>query len=288
MPATDYYVHNIDPFLIHFWGDFGIRYYGLAYALGFAIAIWLWRRLYSKGKSQLNPDQQMVAMFALFVGVVVGGRLGHVLLYAFDDFIHDPLLFFRFLEGGMASHGGFAGVFVACIWISRHYGIDFFRLADVLAFLTPAGLMFGRIANFINGELWGTVTHVPWAVIFPRSAPPGTPIDQIEPRHPSQLYEAALEGALLMAYTQWRMWKTGADAKPGRLAGEFFIGYAIVRTIGEQFRAPDSAPILGMQAGVFYSVFIVLVGIFFLVQSKRRRPQEVAQPRPGKKKRRSK
>jgi len=282
MPSTDYYVHNIDPFLIHFYGDFGIRYYGLAYALGFAIAIWLWRRLFKHGKSQLDPDQQMVAMFALFIGVVIGGRLGHVLLYAWNDFIHDPLLFFRFLEGGMASHGGFAGVFLAAIWISRHYNLKFLRLTDVLAFLTPPGLMLGRIANFINGELWGTITHVPWAVIFPRSAPPGTPIDQIAPRHPSQLYEAALEGLLLMVYTQWRMWKTDVYKSPGRLSGEFLIGYAIVRVIGEQFRAPDAPPILGIQRGIFYSVFIVLLGAGMLVYSIRKKPVAAA-PRKTKK-----
>jgi phosphatidylglycerol:prolipoprotein diacylglycerol transferase len=271
MPSTDYYVHNIDPFLIHFYGDFGIRYYGLAYALGFIVAIWLWRRLYKHGKTQLDPDQQMVAMFALFLGVVIGGRLGHVVLYAWHDFIHDPLLFFRFLEGGMASHGGFVGVIVACIWISRHYKVNFYRLGDVLCLLTPPGLMLGRIANFINGELWGTVTHVPWAVIFPRSAPPGTPIDQIPPRHPSQLYEAALEGLLLMVYTQWRMWKTDVEKTPGRLSGEFFVGYAIVRVIGEQFRAPDAPPILGIQRGIFYSIFLVLVGIYFFWYSARKK-----------------
>ena len=279
MDSTSYFVDRIDPFLIRFYDNFGIRYYGLAYALGFVIAIWLWRRLYKHGKSQLDPDQQMAAMFALFLGVVIGGRLGHMLLYEFHDFIHNPLLFFHFLEGGMASHGGFVGVILACFWISHHYRINFFRLGDVLCFLTPPGLMLGRIANFINGELWGTVTHVPWAVIFPRSAPPGTPIDQIPPRHPSQLYEAALEGLLLMIYTQWRMWKTDVEKTPGRLSGEFLIGYAIVRIIGEQFRAPDSPPILGIQRGIFYSFFVAVVGILFFIYSYRTKPAPALKPK---------
>lgn len=116
-------------------------------------------------------------------------------------------------------------------WVFIKQRISFLALADLLCPIAPIGLCLGRVANFINGELWGRVSHVPWAVIFPRSAAPGTPVDLIAPRHPSQLYEALLEGALLLAYSQWRFWRTGAARSPGRLSGEFLILYAVVRVV---------------------------------------------------------
>ena len=267
MPQIAYYVHDINPEIFHIWGQFGLRYYGLAYALGFVVAIYIMRRLYKKGKLALNYDQQSTALFALILGVLVGGRLGHMLLYDWNGFISNPLTFFEIWRGGMASHGGFAGVLVACWWISKRYKIGFLKLADVLSAMTPPGLMLGRLANFINGELWGKPTDLPWAVIFPQSAPHGTPLSAIPPRHPSQLYEAALEGLFLMLYTQWRIWKTGALITPGRLTGEFLILYAIVRIIGEQFREPDAALIWGLNPGIFYSLFIALMGGVFIAAS---------------------
>lgn len=267
MSIIAYYIHDIDPVIFHIWGDFGLRYYGLAYALGFIFAIFLMRQLHKKGKLALNPDQQSTALFVLILGVLIGGRLGHMFLYDLDGFLSNPLSFFQIWHGGMASHGGFAGVLVACWWISKRYKIGFFHLADILAAMTPAGLMMGRIANFINGELWGKPTDVPWAVIFPQSAPHGTPLQMIPPRHPSQLYEAALEGLLLLLYTQWRLWRTDALKTPGRLCGEFLLLYAIVRIVGEQFREPDAGLILGLNPGAFYSLFIGILGIAFIAVS---------------------
>ena len=125
-------------------------------------------------------------------------------------------------------------------------------------------MFFGRVANFINGELWGRITYVKWAVIFPHSMPAGTDLVKIFPRHPSQLYEAGLEGLLLFAYVQWRFWKTEVVRRhPGRLVGEFLIAYALVRALGEQFREPDAALILGLTRGTFYSIFLVLGGAMF-------------------------
>ena len=273
MTEPQYYVHDIDPVLIHIYGDFGIRYYGLAYLLGFVITAWLLHKYYKAGKSPLNAEAQSTALIVLVMGVLIGGRLGHILLYDFKDTLLDPLNIFRVWEGGMASHGGFAGVIVAGWWLSRHYRIGLSSLWDLLASLAPPGLMLGRIANFINGELWGTPTTVSWAVIFPHSAPPGTPVALIPPRHPSQLYEAALEGLLLMLYTQWRLWRTDALKSPGRLAGEFLLLYAVVRIIGEQFRAPDSPPILGLNRGIFYSFFLAAAGVGLVVLSYRDRRQ---------------
>ena len=135
---------------------------------------------------------------------------------------------------------------------------------------TPVGLLLGRLANFINGELWGKVSSLPWAVIFPLSEPDGTPMPYIAPRHPSQIYEALLEGALLLAYMQWRLWKTRALERPGRLSGEFLLLYAISRIVGEQFREPDATLIFGMSRGVFYSLFIVAGGLFLISNSRKK------------------
>lgn len=153
-------------------------------------------------------------------------------------------------------------------WFARRHGIRFLHLADLIVTVAPLGLMLGRIANFINGELWGKISTVPWAVIFPDSAPYGTPIEAIPPRHPSQLYEAALEGALLLAFMQWRFWRTSAIRQPGRLAGEFLIAYAVARMIGEIFREPDAgiSPILGLSRGTFYSLFLIAAGLFLVLR----------------------
>ncbi len=160
----------------------------------------------------------------------------------------------------MASHGGMIGVVIAVAWFARSEGIPFLHLCDLVATTAPAGLFFGRIANFINGELWGKVSYVSWAVVFPLSEP-GVPVGMIAPRHPSQLYEAALEGALLLGLMQWRFWRTDAIRRPGRIAGEFLIAYACVRIAGETFREPDAALILGLSRGTFYSLFMIGFGL---------------------------
>lgn len=264
--SVTHWVDNLDPIAIHLRGEFGIRYYGLAYLLAFVLAAVFLRLAWRAGRSPLDPAKIETAMISLAVGVLAGGRLGYVILYAWPEFVRDPLLALRLWEGGMSSHGGFIGVALALGWLARRFGVPFRRLADVLVPAVPQGLLLGRLANFINGELWGRPSQVAWAVIFPQSAPPGTPLDQILPRHPSQLYEAFLEGLLLLLYTQWRFWRTGVTERPGRLSGEFLILYALVRILGEQFREPDAPLILGLTRGIFYSLFMLAVGaalIFF-------------------------
>jgi phosphatidylglycerol---prolipoprotein diacylglyceryl transferase len=195
----------------------------------------------------------------------------YFLLYQTDVLWRDPLALLRVWEGGMASHGGFAGVAVAAIWFARSRRIPALHLGDLVASASPIGLFFGRIANFINGELWGRVTDVPWAVIFPRSAPPGTHPLLIEPRHPSQLYEAGLEGLVMFAFAQWRFWCTDVTKRsPGRLSGEFLILYAIVRIIGEQFIEPDASLLFGLNRGIFYSFFLIAGGAVLIAISNRR------------------
>jgi phosphatidylglycerol:prolipoprotein diacylglycerol transferase len=265
MPLA-YWIHDLSPFLGPHWGNFGIRYYGLSYLLGFLTAGWLLTRYARTGRSQLPVTKIANFMFVIVIGVMLGGRLGSFLLYHPEQLLHDPLGFFRVWEGGMASHGGMIGVAVALAWFSRAAKIRFLHLGDLIASVAPAGLLFGRIANFINGELWGKPSRVAWAVIFPDSPHP------LMPRHPSQLYEAGLEGALLLAFMQWRFWRSDVVAKhPGELSGEFLIAYALVRIIGEVFREPDAdvSLLLGLSRGTFYSLFLVAVGLVLILRPSR-------------------
>jgi phosphatidylglycerol---prolipoprotein diacylglyceryl transferase len=279
-----YWVHNLSPFVIQFTDTIGIRYYGLAYLLGFVGGGLLLHAYARAGRSQLASALVPDFIIALVVGVMLGGRIGSFLLYdGWRSLGSDPLAFFRIWQGGMASHGGFIGVAVAIAWFSHRHRIGFLHLADLIVSVAPLGLMLGRIANFINGELWGKITDVPWAVIFPDSPHTGLPLALIPPRHPSQLYEAALEGALLLALMQWRFWRTYAAARqPGRIAGEFLIAYAVVRMLGELFREPDTgiSLILGLSRGTFYSFFLIIVGAVIIWRAPHRStPQSNTKPK---------
>ena len=263
--TSSYWVHDLSPFLIRFpenpLGLDGIRYYGLAYLLGF-IGAWALLSLYNaRGKFAINADARASLMTAIIIGVLTGGRVGYMLLYDLEAFLQNPLLVVRVDQGGMASHGGFIGVTLALAWFAWQHKCSFLKLGDIIVTLAPLGLCLGRIANFINGELWGRVTTVSWAIIFPDSPTAynaALSIFSPEPRHPSQLYAAALEGVLLFAYAQWRFWRTRPPA--GQLGGEFLIAYGIVRIFGELFREPDAALILGLSRGQFYSIFMILAG----------------------------
>ena len=278
-PLLAYWVDDLDPFLIHFTGRIGIRYYGLAYAAGFLVAAWLLSRYARAGRSQLPAPRIGDFMVAAVVGVVVGGRIGSYLLYdGWRTFGSDPLAILRVWEGGMSFHGGLIGVILAVSWFARGARIRLLHLWDLVATVAPAGLLLGRLANFWNGELWGRISVVPWAVIFPRSMPPGTPLGHIPPRHPSQLYEAAMEGALLLAYLQLRFWRSAVVVRhPGRLAGEFLVGYALFRIAGETFREPDASLILGLSRGTFYSLFMIATGLVLCL----RRSAALEMPRAG-------
>jgi len=254
-------VHDLDPIALRLGDSLGLRWYGLAYLTGFVIAYLLLQLYHRKGRWPLDRDANAELMMAMAFGVLLGGRLGYVLLYDLGDSLRDPLSILKVWRGGMASHGGFLGVLLAA-WISaRRLKLPMARLSDVLVTLTPPGLLLGRLANFVNGELGGKVSGLPWAVVFPASAPWGTPVSQIPPRHPSQLYEAALEGLLLTAYTQWRFWRGGGARRPGSLTAEFLVLYALLRILGEQFREPDADLILGLSRGIFYSAFLLASGV---------------------------
>ena len=276
-PTSTHWVHDLSPFLLQFSETIGIRYYGLAYVLGFVGAAWL-LRCYARAELSLVPAQKIGdLMFALILGVFLGGRIGYFILYQPEAVLADPLQLLRVWEGGMASHGGFVGVVVALAWFGRAQRIGFFHLSHLVGSVAPLGLLLGRIANFINGELWGRISTVPWAVIFPLSESPGTPVALIPARHPSQLYQAALEGAILLAFVQIRLWwSAGVLKAPGRLAGEFLVGYAILRSIGELFREPDAGLLFGLNRGIFYSFFLVAAGAFIIARSRRIAPPHQA------------
>lgn len=267
--TPSHWVHDLSPFLIQFNESFGIRYYGLSYLLGFALGGWILYIAASRGRLALKPEAVADLMTALVIGVMVGGRLGYFALYEPMTVLRDPVQLIRVWDGGMASHGGFVGVGLALAWFVRKHDIRFFSLADAVIAVAPLGVGLGRVANFINGELWGRVSDVSWAVIFPASAPPGTPLTEIPARHPSQLYAAALEGFLIFAYLQWRFWKTPAPPRqPGRITGEFLIIYGIARVVTEQFREPDASLLLGMTRGTFYSLLMLVAGAIVLRRAK--------------------
>jgi phosphatidylglycerol---prolipoprotein diacylglyceryl transferase len=219
---------HIDPILVSI-GPLSIRWYGLMYLFGFMFATWLANRRADKANSGWTRDQVSDLLFAGFIGVVVGGRVGYVLFYSFDYFLQDPLYLFKVWTGGMSFHGGLLGVITAMFWYAKRNDRTFFGVADFIAPLVPFGLGLGRLGNFMNGELWGRITDVPWAMIFPDGGP--------YPRHPSQLYEFALEGMVLFFILNWFIRKP----RPlGSVSGLFLMGYGVFRFIVEYFREPDA------------------------------------------------
>lgn len=278
METNDYWVHDLSPFLIEFpttiFGIEGIRYYGVAYLLGF-FAVWYFLKICEqKGKLSLNAKDRSDLMTYLILGVLIGGRLGYVLFYDFQDFIRNPFLFFRIDQGGMASHGGFIGVSLALLIFCQNRNLNSLKLVDCISVVAPLGLALGRIANFINGELWGKISTVPWAVLFPNSPMTFSSLTNyygIQPRHPSQLYAAISEGFIPLIYLQFRFWYTKASL--GQLTGEFLILYSLLRIFNEVFREPDASLIAGISRGQFYSIILLIFGISFWLYAKKKAPQ---------------
>lgn len=261
---ASHYVVDFDPFAIRFPDGFflaGVRWYGLAYLAGFIIALLLFNLYSSKGRSPLSKDDNSTLITYLLFGVILGGRLGYMLFYDFPNFIANPLTAFQIWKGGMASHGGFIGVLVAMIFFARSKKVGFWTVSDIVVISATPGIFLGRLANFVNGELWGKVSDVYWAMIFPHSAPLGTPIEQIAARHPSQLYEAFAEGLFIFAVLQYQFWKRKPAS--GIISGEFLAIYGIVRIFCEMFREPDVgiSLIMGMSRGTFYSIFAIAAGL---------------------------
>ncbi|MDY6829281.1 MAG: prolipoprotein diacylglyceryl transferase [Pseudomonadota bacterium] len=249
---------RIDPVAIKL-GPLKIHWYGLMYLGGFLIGWWLGRRRARRTDAPLQPDQVGDLLFYVAAGVILGGRAGYVLLYNFPRFLEDPLWLFAVWEGGMAFHGGLIGVAVALLAYARKLGCRWFDLTDFVAPLVPPGLGLGRIGNFIGGELWGRETSAPWGMVFP------TDPEQLV-RHPSQLYQAALEGVLLFAV----LWWFSAKPRPRMaVSGALLLGYGLQRLLVELFRQPDAHigfDLFGsITRGQLLSTPMVLAGILLVV-----------------------
>ena len=236
MQHDGYWVFSqIDPVAFSL-GPLSVRWYGLMYLFGFAFAMWLAGRRADAPNSGWTRNEVSDLLFYGFLGVILGGRVGYVLFYNFDMFLADPLYLFKIWTGGMSFHGGLIGVITAMVWFAHKTNRHFFTVADFVAPLIPFGLGVGRIGNFLNGELWGRVTDVPWAIIFPEAGP--------EPRHPSQLYQFALEGVVLFIILNlfWRK-----NPPRGAISGMFLLFYGLFRFLVEFVRQPDS------QLGLYFN-----------------------------------
>jgi phosphatidylglycerol:prolipoprotein diacylglycerol transferase len=264
-PAINPDIVHFGPYVIGHWsvGPFAIRWYALAYIAGLVIG---WRYCLSLAKRPPQVAQaQDIDDFLVWatLGVVLGGRIGYVLFYNFPYYVQNPIQVFYLWRGGMSFHGGALGVTLAILLFCRQRKINLLAFADIIICAVPIGLFFGRIANFINGELWGRVTDVPWAMIFPSDP-------EHLPRHPSQLYEATLEGIVLFTVL-WICQHRGLRQRPGATTGVFLMGYGIARIIGEFFRQPDAQLgflFWGITMGQLLSIPLVIIGLWLLLRAK--------------------
>jgi len=267
MPLLALPFPGFDPVLISV-GPLTIRWYALAYIVGI-LAGWLYARVIIRnerlwgGKAPLTIADFDDFILWVTLGIILGGRTGYVLFYNPSYFLDHPADIVQLWKGGMSFHGGFLGCVAAVIAFARWRGIPVLSLGDIVCGVAPIGLFLGRIANFINAELWGRAADVPWAFVFPGAGP--------LPRHPSQLYEATLEGMVLFAMLAWLM-HAGALKRPGTVLGTFCLGYGIARTICEFFREPD--PQLGflwggLTMGMLLSLPLIITGIALIVSARR-------------------
>ncbi|MFD3190212.1 prolipoprotein diacylglyceryl transferase [Sedimentitalea sp. HM32M-2] len=235
-------------FTISLFGmEFALRWYALAYIAGILIA---WRlalaalrrpRLWRNDTTPMTAQQIEDLLTWIILGVILGGRLGFVLFYQPAYYLQNPIEILRVWQGGMAFHGGLLGVIAATWLFARRHCLPVLGMADLVAHTVPAGLLLGRLANFINAELWGRPSDLPWAVVFPGAAAQDCPgVIGLCARHPSQLYEAALEGLLLGGLLLWMVYRRGALRRPGLVSGLFFSGYGLARFLVEFFRQPDA------------------------------------------------
>jgi phosphatidylglycerol:prolipoprotein diacylglycerol transferase len=270
MPVLSLQFPAFDPVLV--WiGPFAIRWYALAYIVGILLG-WAYARALIRAERLWGGPAPLTLTdfddFVLWVtlGIILGGRTGYVLFYNLPHFIEHPAEIVQLWKGGMSFHGGFVGCVLAVVLFARRRNISILSLGDITCAVGTIGLFLGRLANFINGELWGRTSDVPWAMVFPDGG--------ALPRHPSQLYEAALEG-LVLGGVLWLFIRAGALKRPGLVIGVFAVGYSIARIVCEFFREPD--PQLGflfggMTMGMLLSVPLLLTGIAFIVAALRRPP----------------
>ncbi len=268
----------IDPVALSL-GPISVKWYGLAYACGLLLG---WQyikqmlntpRLWPGSTAPVDAVKTDDLLLYITLGVVLGGRLGYVLFYNPVHYFSNPLEIFKVWKGGMSFHGGFLGSALAVYYFARQHGAAPMAIFDLAAAAAPLGLLFGRLANFINAELWGRPSTVSWAMVFP------DPEAGDMPRHPSQLYEASLEGLALFVVCWWLIHKRGAFKHPGLVAGTFTAGYGMARAFCELFREPDHAHWATkgfMTAGILYSLPMIAVGFIIVQRARARSAADVA------------
>ena len=244
-----------------------LRWYSLAYLAGILLGWWYLLRLIRQPGAPMARRHADDLVFYATLGVILGGRLGYVLFYKPADYWRDPLEILQLWDGGMSFHGGVIGVSLGIVYMAWRQKLDWLRIHDYVAICVPFGLFLGRLANFVNGELWGGPTDVAWAVVFPTGGD--------VPRHPSQLYEAFLEGIVLFAILWWLFWKTRARYQPGKLVGAFLLVYGLSRFAVEYVREADAhlvgfAQASGLHMGQWLSLPMILGGLYLVATAKRR------------------
>lgn len=255
---------TIDPVAIEL-GPLVIRWYALAYIGGIVAGWFLARRLVALAPVAATKAQLDDAVTWITLGIILGGRLGYVLFYRPGQYVSAPWEALFLWQGGMSFHGGMLGVVVALLWFCRRNRVDPLLLGDRVATVVPIGLLLGRLANFANGELWGRVTDAPWGMVFPHGGP--------APRHPSQLYQAFLEGFCLLVLLQVLVRMPAVRSRPGMLCGVFLAGYGAARLVGEVFRQPDAHLGFlfgGLTMGQLLSLPMVVVGAWLILRAGRR------------------
>ena len=267
---------HLSPVALHL-GPFDLRWYSLAYLAGIFIGYWYLLRLIRQPGSPIGRRHADDLVFYAALGIIVGGRLGYVLFYNLGEYLRNPIEIVKLWDGGMSFHGGVIGTSLGILYLAYRQKLSWLRIHDYVACCVPFGLFFGRLANFVNQELWGApTTAVPWAIRFQE-------VNQFgerflgPPRHPSQLYEAILEGLVLFAILWWMFWKTKARYEPGKLVGAFLFFYGLFRFGIEFIREPDAqfAGTLfekaGLHMGQWLSLPMILAGLYLVLTAKRRR-----------------
>ena len=248
-------------------GLFKIRWYSLAYIFGVILGWWQLAKMVERSGAPISKDRVDDLILFATLGIILGGRIGYILFYSPQTLLN-PVEVLKVWEGGMSFHGGVLGVMLATYLFCRKNGVSWLRVHDYIAVVYPLGHLFGRLANFVNGELWGRPTDVSWGIIFPKGG------DVV--RHPSQLYQGATEGLLLGMILLFLFWKTDARKKPGLLAGVFVGGMGLFRFIGEFYREPDVGVtgLLGMTMGQTLCVPMIIIGIYLMATARNRTATE--------------
>jgi phosphatidylglycerol:prolipoprotein diacylglycerol transferase len=264
---------HLDPVALHL-GFFDLRWYSLAYLAGIFLGYWYLLKLLAQPGAPMARRHADDLVFYAALGIILGGRLGYVLFYNLGYYAQHPVNVLKLWDGGMSFHGGLIGTVLGILYLSWKEKLPALRIHDYVACVAPIGLFFGRLANFVNHELWGAPTNVPWAVRFPEVVAGTTILGP--PRHPSQLYEAALEGIALFTILSWMFWKTESRYQPGKLVGAFGLFYGLFRFLVEFVREPDPQLIgfsqaTGLHMGQWLSLPLIVGGIWLMWTAKGRR-----------------